>query len=181
MFRFLKNISLENRCLPFWIFSFSKPNCTMSPAFTGRLLKTRKKIVLMILFGFEVRSFNQRLNLQLSFCQGWCAGDRVQGAARSYRPRLHCRGHRHPQGGERSDSSLTLYVITFVSLLYCNEQMFSLFFLLLISKGLNSITYPTISPPDSEAFDVGEVEVHREVQICQQVQGERKTLDHKCS
>ena len=54
-----------------------------------------------------------------------------------------------------------------------------LYFQLLISKGLNFITYPTPSPPDSQAFDVGEVEVHREVQICQQVQGERKTRPTK--
>ena len=55
--------------------------------------------------------------------------------------------------------------------------MFSLYFRLLISEGLDFITYPTPSPPDSQAFDVGEVEVHREVQICQQVQGERGGQD----
>ena len=57
--------------------------------------------------------------------------------------------------------------------------MFSLYFQLPISKGLNFITYPTPSPPDSQAFDVGEVEVHEEVQICQQVQGERGRQDQQ--
>ena len=33
---------------------FSQPNCSSSPVFNGAVLRARKKIVLMMLFGFEV-------------------------------------------------------------------------------------------------------------------------------
>ena len=36
---------------------FSRPNCSTSPAFNGHLLPARKKIVLMMLFGFEVSNY----------------------------------------------------------------------------------------------------------------------------
>ena len=35
----------------------SRPNCSTSPAFNGHLLPARKKIVLMMLFGFEVSNY----------------------------------------------------------------------------------------------------------------------------
>ena len=78
----------------------SSPNCK-DPAFTGTVLPKPRKIVLMLLFGFEV-FFN--LPLSSSDLSGGHSGGDAEGGAGLGGEDLPCGEHRHSQGSLQTTS-----------------------------------------------------------------------------
>ena len=79
-----------------------RPSCTAQPGLTGDLLPRPRKLVLMMLFSFEVTSLDiLNIGIYNDLCgEGGRAGDRPEGAARHGGQDLHRGGHHHHQRGE---------------------------------------------------------------------------------